>query len=641
MKTLFKKRGIALLLAALFLLLMGSFAGMVPTDEVIIADAAGAYDYTVESYSVEMDVGKSCSVRTTEIIRVRFSGYSSHGIIRDFPLGGGMTYSDFKASCDSADFSPYFQTDSSDVLSWYLRGEGIVAGQERIYTLRYTVHARLVGGALPLDVLGYGMQSDIGEFSAAIHLPAAAEKISVYSGRRGTSSDEIGIGSLLVEQDGGKTVAFTVEDLSATIADANGIRNAPGITLNFSLPKGALRSRLLDMGTTVSLIASVLVLAAAAFILAFGCKKPLMTRTVNLTAPEEMDPLLMGKLIDNKIDSEDLGSLVFYLAAKGYLDIDLSGDEEDPILIKKGELPEDAPAHLALFFQGLFMSGDEVLLSSLTNSFYSTANAVKTAVSAAAGHNYETRGKVFCGVFALLSLLLGALPLVCSLFSVGRGYLYFSALIFTALAFAGGAGFSCVASIRAPKWGKKAVWFRLAGLLPGIAFAVMSLLAPCASFTPVAVCILIAAATLLGVFAGFTVIPTEKYASRLGHILGFRDFILYTEKDKIEEMLKENPELYYDVLPYAQVLGVTDAWTKKVAALDLAPPRYVRYGSADFVFDVIHWNFTFRTLTLGMSRTFLSRPSSTVGGRGGFGGGGGSFGGFGGGGFGGGGMRGC
>ena len=122
----------------------------------------------------------------------------------------------------------------------------------------------------------------------------------------------------------------------------------------------------------------------------------------------------------------------------------------------------------------------------------------------------------------------------------------------------------------------------------------------------------------------------------LGHILGFRNFILYTEKDKIAVMLEENPELYYHILPYAQVLGVTDEWTDKFDGLDVGSPEYVACG-ANIAFNAVLWHSFYRSLNSSMSSAMVSRPSSSGGGRmsGGFGGG------FGGGGFGGGGGRGC
>ena len=126
---------------------------------------------------------------------------------------------------------------------------------------------------------------------------------------------------------------------------------------------------------------------------------------------------------------------------------------------------------------------------------------------------------------------------------------------------------------------------------------------------------------------------TEKFAQVLGDILGFKDFIVYTEEDKLKVMLEENPELYYDVLPYAQVLGVSDAWEDKFEHITLARPSW---AVGDFsVFDYLILRSVMRSATLSM----LTRPQNKTGGTyiGRMGGGGG-FGGFSGGGSGGGGM---
>jgi uncharacterized membrane protein len=125
----------------------------------------------------------------------------------------------------------------------------------------------------------------------------------------------------------------------------------------------------------------------------------------------------------------------------------------------------------------------------------------------------------------------------------------------------------------------------------------------------------------------------EKYVKALGDILGFKEFITVTEEDKIKVMLEENPELYYHILPYAQVLGVTEEWEDKFRHLTIEPPSWY-VGSRMTVFDYLFIN---RCMRMSMHAALMSARNSVGGGHIGRSGGGGSFGGFGGGGFGGGG----
>ena len=125
----------------------------------------------------------------------------------------------------------------------------------------------------------------------------------------------------------------------------------------------------------------------------------------------------------------------------------------------------------------------------------------------------------------------------------------------------------------------------------------------------------------------------EDYIETLGQILGFKDFIIYTEEDKIKTMLEENPQLYYKVLPYAQVLGVTKEWEKKFEKLLIPPPQWCRgYNMTLLDYMIINRCMT-RAMITAMARPQMQSGGSFIGRSGG----GGHFGGFGGGGFGGGG----
>ena len=126
--------------------------------------SGGAYDYEIEEYETEINISSKRVVSVKERITANFTGYDSHGIIRDFPLGGGVVYRNISAKCEnSGDFSPYFQTDDINFLSYYLKGDGRVTGQSRVYLITYEmiVPALKEEGYLPLNILGYGWQTTI------------------------------------------------------------------------------------------------------------------------------------------------------------------------------------------------------------------------------------------------------------------------------------------------------------------------------------------------------------------------------------------------------------------------------------------------------------------------------------------------
>lgn len=591
------------------------------------ADAAGAYDFEITQYAVEMTVSENREVQVTERITAYFSGYDSHGIIRDFALGDGVRYRDIDAKCDSADFSPYVQNDSSSFLSLYLRGEGRTQGQTRTYTVTYTmiVPALSEEGYLPLNLIGYGWQTTISDVTVTLTLPEGLSSYAVYSGAKGTTGNECGAA---VVRDG-NTVTVTAETL--------GYEN--GITLDLSFSAGVLTTSF-DKSILIALVLGVVLLAAAILIRLLVCRQPDMVTSVNLTAPDEMDPLKMGKLVDNKVDSEDLGALVFWFADQGYLTIDMTENSKDPVITKTGKEPaEDMPAHVRVVYEGLFRNRESLRISSLNNSFYTTSSQAKTLVNATVSPLYQKKSAFCIGLLAVLAIaLLGGLAFLYPVLTVYSGYLYWPGFILCAVSFFVAAFGTNVAKQRERKWKKLKLLVPLGCFILSLVPCLITLLLPNPAFGKITPILLVLFASLTGLLSGGLLCRTEEYSRQLGHILGFKQFIEFTERDKIEFMLKENPELYYHILPYAQVLGVTDAWTNKFKGLDMKAPAYVRYDTTSFVIDCMVWHALFRSMNGNFARNMVSRPSSS-GKAGGHGGGFG--GGFGGGGFGGGGGRGC
>ncbi len=126
---------------------------------------------------------------------------------------------------------------------------------------------------------------------------------------------------------------------------------------------------------------------------------------------------------------------------------------------------------------------------------------------------------------------------------------------------------------------------------------------------------------------------TKQY----GKVLGLKKFIEEAEIEELEMLVHDDPKYFYDVLPYAYVLGISDTWSKKFESIAIPEPEWY---SSTTPFNPYIFN---RNMTYYMNQTtnsMTSRPAPTYSGGkgggsfgGGFGGGGGGFsgGGFGGG----------
>ena len=601
------------------------------------------YGFTIENYEAEYHIASNRVVTVSERIVVAFSGYDSHGIIRDFPLGGGVQYRNIVARCEnSADFSPSFSLDDIRYLSYYLKGSGRVTGQERVYLITYEliVPALTEEGYFPLNVLGYGWQTSIAAFRATITVPGAMNaQPKIYSGTYGTTSNDAYV---QINQSGSNQYVVTASNLGQ-----NGYYGsvAAGITVDFSFAAGVLK-RHVDTSILYAFLVGVVLLGAAVVVRLLIYPRPTLIKPVSFTPPEKMDPFLMGKLIDDKVDKEDYGALFFYLASKGYLRIDMTESEKNPTIIKTDKpLDDDEPQYCKEMYSALFLGRQSVKISSLSNSFYTTADSMKTQVGVVAGDNY--RGAVLPLVlFGILAvLLLGGFAWLFSLLTVSSRYLtWFATFVACAFAFVVPAFGMNQFTRRRYKWKKVRLIFTAIGLfLVGVLLGFLFCLIPAPAFGWGTGFTLIVFASALGLVAGDCITPTQEHAKRLGCILGFKQFIEYTEKDRIELMLKEDPELFYHILPYAQVLNVTDAWTNKFKGLKISMPSYCTSTRVD-VFDCIVWGTILHSFNRSLSTNMATRPSAKGGygggiGKGGFGGGF-SGGGFGGGGFGGGGGRG-
>ena len=584
--------------------------------------------WVVEEMHVQIVVAEDKTAAVTETLRVRFGGfYDKHGIYRDLPLDSGEKYRGIKTSHHCA------VERSNKLLSLRLGSENRVysPGAEDTFTIGYTVIPPKKSDPTQyyMNVIGFGFSTEIETATVEMTFPAAIADMQFAVGRTGAIGDG---GRVSVEKSSdGKKVTLTV---------AEGLAPYEGVTAGLTFPKNTFRKYRNTEFIGVLIAGIVLLGVVIVLLVLLGRDKPIVPITSYYPPADKegkpLSPVRIGTLIDGACSSEDVTSMIFYWASKGYLRLEEVDDEMK--LTKCGDLPDGTPSYERRMFNKLFENGQEVLTGQLKEKFYPAITDVKRSVSA------ECRGQLYDGkagaasiVAAVLTAIFGAGMTLLAYRRVSTAYFAVPiaavAVVSVALFMAGIALTYNRVKLRAKYW----------PLLFGYLLLIIG--AYCACIIPIArdvmavpekvllICFGVAATCI----APFIMRRKDGYTKTLGEIVGFRDFLLLAEKDKLEMLLEDNPQYYYDILPYANVLGVSDVWQDKFKELNVPPPVY--YDSSDVFFNIMIFNAFYRRSFIGFRTAATTRPASSSHSGGGihFGGGGGGF--HGGGGFGGGGGR--
>ena len=310
--------------------------------------------------------------------------------------------------------------------------------------------------------------------------------------------------------------------------------------------------------------------------LKYGREKKVI-ETVEFYPPEGMNSADVAYWYKGKLPKKDIVALLIELANEGYIAIhdgDGTGKGSEYTIERIKPYPHDLDEDKKRFFEGLFESGkDMVTGSDLRNKFYRTLNQISSNY----GYSGE-KGRIH-------TLKSTRLQLLCWLLVIG--------------------GFALDVVI-------------LANVLGGNE-----------RFIP----FVIGVPILAGAFWLACYVPgrTEESHKNLEKITGFKKFLETAEKDRLEMLVHDNPKYFYNILPFAYVLGVSDKWVDKFEGIAIEPPEW--YSGHGAFTTATMWHAMDRTLSSAASAmSSAPRQSSSGGGSGGGGGvsGGGSGGGGGG-----------
>lgn len=358
---------------------------------------------------------------------------------------------------------------------------------------------------------------------------------------------------------------------------------------------------------------------------------------VEFYPPDGMNPAEVGYVIDGSADSIDATALVFYWASQGYLEIE--AQKKSFVLHRKGSLTPNHREYERHAFNALWDLGDgeSVKSAELEGKFFTEVIAIKSGIRRTFRKGRKLQD-TRASAFSWLSMILGILVLPClpmaAVYVNGGGWnggllAYGIALLIFAVL---GTFVHWLTFRLNRRWYKTSGGHRVAGVvllvlgllvlffLLGIAFSHFWHLRPYTAW----ICLTGGFfATVISVF----ITKRSAYGQRiLERVVGFRDFLQDAEKEKLEALLEENPSYFYDILPYAQVLGVTKLWGEKFRDLTVAPPNWYHQEYDDF--STMVFVASYMNLAGNLRHSAITPPSNDGGGDGGFGGGG-----FGGGGF--------
>ena len=626
------------------------------------ANTTPTTNYTLHNYSVLATVHDNGKIDIQETFTVAYNTSSLHGVSRYIPLNmkayydreSGITTKNYKVEIENAEvtYGKCAEKGKNGDYYVFMLGDAynyVSPSQRDTYSIKYTL-------IMPDDRLGdmdvfyynilpFDWDTSITNASFEINFnfditsEELYDKTVVYFGDAGTT-----------EVLGDDAVSFEDSKISGTISY---IKAFNGVTVYTEFSEGALGNKSSIYAIVGGVGIAVVILLAVAMFFYYKKKKIIrdLVPTVEFKAPEGLTPAESGLIIDGKVDNRDLVSMIIYWASRGYLQI-IENDKE--IHLKKTKPLDDTfKSYEKTLFNCIFKSGELVNIKDI-NGLGENLLVAKAQLKKDIKHlNYEPTTKNARAMINFVASLIPALILALMLYLVAMPLWYVYALIdFFALV-----GVTTLYDYAIDKefYHKKGLTIFYKVLCGLLVLAIIILYMVFAFEIYADKCLLIIFAHIFAFYltylGGEVLSRTEVSNSRLGKIIGLKNFILVTEKDKMEMLVKDNPKSFYDILPYAYVLNVTDVYCEKFKDVKLVMPEW--YLSNELTADTFTTLYFMSLLNASLNNTYsillnatnnviMQNLASAAGeiGRSSGSGGGRSGGGFGGGGFGGGGGRG-
>ena len=597
--------------------------------EYDINNAISSYDYQINSYDINLVVNENNSMDITENIGAYFNTYK-HGIFRKLPLKNEVQRLDGTVSNNRVKISNIQVSEPSTIYNESVykvikigdANTTLIGAQN--YNIKYLYNIGKDTGKnydeLYFNLIGSEWDTTIDKITFTIEMPKEfdADKVGFSSGKKySTYSNDV-------------TYTITGNTINGTCSKK--LNPGEALTVRIQLPEGYFTGATYNFD--YMMMSAILLPIIFAFISIslwnkYG-KDDKVIETVEFYPPGEYNSAEVGFLYKGTSNTKDVVSLIVYLANKGYLKIVESEKKalffgnEDFKFIKLKEY-DGTNADERTFLEGLFRSKDEVSSSDLKNKFYKTIETINSNFNCEENKSTIFEKKSTSKNFIIVLMIIATFVLI-TIKPVSE-YQGYGALVF-ALIF--------------PGIGFTVLFFGLFGKMPGMPRAFALIWGSGFGGIPWALMVLPAIMVdtiylttyIVGIVSIFLMCITLEFMPRrtkngievLGKIKGFKNFLNIAEKEKLEELVLQDPSYFYNILPYTYVLGISDKWIKKFETIAISPPDWYDDGTNTFNYSSFG-SFMATTMNSATSVMSSSPPSSSGSSGGGFSSGGGSSGG--------------
>lgn len=474
---------------------------------------------------------------------------------------------------------------------------------------------------LLLNLVPTDWETDIGSSKCVITLPKEADlsKAKVYSGSYGTESNEDN--AVLEKGNDNKTITITAKDIPAH----------HGVTLQLELPQGYWEGAPQFGTLSVTNMMMFLLGPIGAILLwyLYGRDKH-MVKTLEFYPPDDLTPGEIGYLVDGRVDRQDVISTIVFLADKGYIEIEEMDRKKFRFIAIRDPGPE-VPHYVRLIYDGIFPGDKTVRTSDQLGASTAFGKKYQKSKEQLEGMFKGSRAiirpdsrmaRAFCSVAAIVPSAAYITWAGINGDEMGMFLLIWSAmhiLISVALMCSVYDNIRSASKVMSVVKSLGAIWFFTmgVGILPLTSDALSLLARPKA----IALVMYLVIGTLISMFfAVIAIAKTDTYTDLLGRILGFRDFIKTAELDKLNELVEEDPQYFYHIMPYAYVFGLSNKWIKNFEDLPVVTPEWYRGARGYDRFDYYMMGRMMSDCSASVSNNIVI-PTPSYGGSGGSGGG--------------------